>query len=245
MIIVSALTYISHPNGYEIYLKDNIANERNDGGAIQLIIAHLIDYLTNEFPKFEQSINSSGTDVSFSYDYPQDSSIEINLPIIAISTRDDEHYQDSMGYIQYYNEDTGEIVYGLQIRTAIQFDIWARSPREKAFVEGILINMLHAGMVNYNLRHRGVQVIEFVRSIPRGYDQTDRVLQFHTHQIGSDEIFRQVMEFDFTYDHRLIWDFQSPNELIYAIKQIITDINGAILTSYESRSRQASKVFIS
>lgn len=242
---MSALTYISHPNGYEIYLKDDIDQEANDSGAIELIIAHLIDYLTTEFPKFNQSSLSTGTIATFTYDYPQDISLEEALPVVAISTRDDEHYQDSMGYIQYYNQDTGEIVYGVQIRTTIQFDIWARSPREKAFIQGVLINMIHAGIVNYNLRHRGVQVAEFVRSIPRGYDQTDRVLQFHTHQIGSDEIFRQVMEFDFIFDHRLIWDFPSPNELIYAIKQIITDINGAIFTSYESRSRQATKVLIS
>jgi len=242
---VSALTYISHPNGYEIYLKDNIPNQTEDSGAIELIIAHLIDYLQSEFPKFKMSSTSSGTDVSFTFDYPQDKSLEIMLPVIAISTRDDEHYQDSMGYIQHYNKETGDISYGIQIKTTIQFDIWSRNPREKAFIQGVLLNMLHAGMVNFNLRHRGVQVIEFVRSIPRGYDQTDRVLQFHTHQIGSDEIFRQVMEFDFIYDHRLIWDFTTPNELVYAIKQIITDINGAILTSIESRSRQASKVLIS
>lgn len=242
---MSGLTYISHPNGYEIYLKDNVNNEERDSGIIELLIAHLIDYLSSEFPNFKQSSTSTGSRVSFSYDYPQDSSLEINLPIIAMSTRDDEHYQDSMGYIQYYNEEAGEIVYGIQARTTIQFDIWARSPREKAFIQGILTNMLHSGMVNNNLRHRGIQIIEFVKSIPRGYDQTDRVLQFHTHQIGSDEIFRQVMEFNFIYDHRLIWNFSSPNELIYAIKQIITDINGAILTSDENRVRQASKVLIS
>jgi len=242
---VSALTYISHPNGWEIYLKDNIANEEHDSGAIELIIAHLIDYLTTEFPKFRQSSTSTGTDVTFLFDYSQDSSLEANLPLIAISTRDDEHYQDSMGYIQYYDENSGDISYGIQVKTTIQFDIWAKDPRQKAFIQGILLNMLHAGMVNNRLRQRGIQVIEFVRSIPRGYDQTDRVLQFHTHQIGSDEVFRQVMEFDFIYDHRLIWDFESPNELIYAIKQIIVDINGAITTSYESRVKQASKVLIS
>jgi len=244
VIIVSALTYISHPTGYEIYLKDNIPYQTKDSGAIELIIAHLIDYLSNEFPNFKQSVKG-GTEVMFSYGYPQDSSMEINLPIVAVSTRDDEHYQDSMGYIQYYNEETGDIAYGVQVRTTIEFDIWGRSPREKAFIQGILLNMLHVGMINYKLRHRGIQVIEFVRSIPRGYDQTDRVLQFHTHQIGSDEIFRQVMEFDLIFDHRLIWDFPSPNELVYAIKQIIVDVNGAIYTSTESRARQASKVLIS
>ncbi len=243
--MVSALTYISHPNGYEIYIKDDVNFERTDSAPIELIIAHLIDYLQTYYPKFNQSTSSGGTEVMFTYGYPQDSSIEINLPAIAISTRDDEHFQDSMGYIQYYNEDTGDIVKGIRMRTTIEFDIWANNPREKAFIQGILINMIHAGIVNNLLRFRGVQVAEFVRSIPRGYDQTDRVLQFHTHQIGSDEIFRQVMEFDFIFDHRLIWDFETPNELIYAIKQIITDVNGAILTSNESRSRLASKVFIS
>lgn len=245
MITVSSLTYISHPNGYEIYLKDEIANEEQDSGAIELIIAHLIDYLTNEFPQFNQSSASDGTNVTFSYGYSMDKTIEINLPFVSISTRDDEHYQDSMGYIQYYNEETGDIAYGLQIRTTVELDIWARSPREKAFIQGILLNMLHVGMVNNKLRFRGVQVCEFVRSIPRGYDQTDRVLQFHTHQIGSDEIFRQVMEFDFIYDHRLIWDFTTPNELVYAIRQIITNVDGAILTSQQSRVTQASRVRIS
>jgi len=243
--IVSSLTYITHPNGYQIYLKDNIDFEAHDGGAMELIIAHIIDYLSTNFPLIKQSANSVGTDVMFTYGYPQDSSIEINLPAIAISTRQDEHYQDSMGYVQYYNKDTGEIVKGLQVMATIEFDIWARDQREKAFIQGVLINMLHAGMVNNNLRFRGIQVIEFDTSIPRGYDQTDRVLQFHTHQIGSDEIYRQVMYFDFTFDHRLIWDFESPSELVYAIKQIITDINGAILTSNENRTRQAMKIYIS
>ncbi len=242
---MSALTYISHPNGYEIYLKDEINFEEQDSGLTELIIAHLIDYLQDEFPKFMQSVGSLGTEVMFTYGYPQDVSVEIMLPAIAISTRDDEHYQDSMGYIQYYNKDTGDIAHGIQVRTTIEFDIWANSTREKAFIQGILVNMIHAGMVNNLLRFRGIQVAEFVRSIPRGYDQTDRVLQFHTHQIGSDEIFRQVMEFDFIFDHRLIWDFPSPNELVHAIKQIITDVNGAILTSNESRARQATKIFIS
>jgi len=242
---VSALTYISHPNGYEIYLKDDIQSEQQDSGAIELIIAHLIDYLQSSFPKFKQSTNSGGTEVTFTYGYPQDKSMEINLPAVAISTRDDEHYQDSMGYIQYYDNKTGDIVYGIRASPTIEFDIWSNNPREKAFIQGILLNMLHAGIVNGELRFRGIQTCEFVRSIPRGYDQTDRVLQFHTHQIGSDEIFRQVMEFDFIFDHRLIWDFETPNELVYAIKQIITNVDGAILTSTENRSRQSTMVLIS
>lgn len=245
MITVSALTYISHPNGYEIYLRDNISFEPHNGGAIELLISHLIDYLQTNFPKIKQSASSLGTDVTFTYAYPQDSSMEINLPTIAISTRQDEHYQDSMGYIQFYNKETGEIVKGIQMVATIEFDIWARDQREKAFIQGVLTNMLHAGMVNNALRFRGIQVIEFDTSIPRGYDQTDRVLQFHTHQIGSDEIFRQVMYFEFTFDHRLIWDFESPSELVYAIKQIITNVNGAILTSNENRARQAMKIYIS
>lgn len=242
---MSALTYIAHPNGYQIYLRDDIQFEGQDSGAIELIIAHLIDYLQTQFPKFNQSSDSSGTEVTFTYGYPNDSSIEFNLPAVAISTRDDEHFQDSMGYIQYFNKETGDTAYGLRVKATIEFDIWARNMREKAFIQGILVNMLHSGMVNNLLRFRGIQTCEFVRSIPRGYDQTDRVLQFHTHQIGSDEIFRQVMEFDFIFDHRLIWDFPSPNELIYAIKQIVMNVDGAILTSYENRARQASKVFIS
>lgn len=246
MIIVSALTYVSHPNGYEIYIKDEINFKKQDSGAIEIIIAHLIDYLQKNYPKFNQSENSTGSEVMFTYGYPQDSSVEINLPAIAVSTRDDEHYMDSMGYIQYYNEETGDISHGIQMRTTIEFDIWANSTREKAYIQGILIDMIHSGMANNLLRFRGIQVAEFVRSIPRGYDQTDRVLQFHTHQIGSDEIFRQVMEFDFIFDHRLIWDFETPEGgLAYAIKQIVTDVNGAIFTSNEGRTRQAIKIFIS
>jgi len=246
VIIVSALTYVSHPNGYEIYIKDEIDFEQQDSGAIEIIIAHLIDYLQKNFPKFNQSTGSLGTDVRFTYGYPQDESVEIMLPAIAVSTRDDEHYQDSMGYIQYYNEETGDIAHGVQVRTTIEFDIWANSTREKAFIQGVLINMIHSGMVNNLLRFRGIQVAEFVRSIPRGYDQTDRVLQFHTHQIGSDEIFRQVMEFDFIFDHRLIWDFETPEgDLPYAIKQIIMGVNDTILTTSENRTRQATKLFIS
>ena len=240
-----SFTYTSHPNGYQIYLRDDINFELSDSGAIELIISHLIDYLQDEFPKFKQSEGSSGSQITFTYGYPQDSNIEINLPAIAVGTRDDEHFQDSMGYIQYVNEETGDVAYGIRVRATIEFDIWARSQRQKAFIQGILINMIHAGIVNNNLRLRGIQTAEFVRSIPRGYDQTDRVLQFHTHQIGSDEIFRQVMEFDFEFDHRLVWEFPTTNPLIYAIKQIIVDVNGAILTFNESRARQGTKVLIS
>lgn len=241
---MSNLTYISHPTGYEIYIKNIIQNEEQKSGAIELVIAHLIDYLTQEFPNFKQS-STGGTHVTFTYSYPQDVSLEYLLPVVALSTRDDEHYQDSMGYIQYYNKYTGDVAYGVQIRTTIEFDIWARSPREKAFIQGILLNMLHAGFVNNKLRFRGLQSCEFVRSIPRGYDQTDRVLQFHTHQIGSDEIFRQIMEFDFIYDSRLIWDFANPGGLVYAIRHIITDIGDDQFNIRDNVAIQSTKILIS
>jgi len=247
IVVTSNLFYITNPTGYAIYLQDNIEFAERNSGGVELLIAHLIDYLNTYFPKFKQTAGSTGTSVTFTFGYPQDSTIEINLPIIAISSRDDEHFIDSAGYIQAdVLADDGDIVYGVQYKPTLEIDIWARDTREKAFIQGILINMLHAGIANGLLRQRGIQVIEFTRSIPRGYDQADRVLQFHTHQIGSDEIFRQVLEFDFTFDHRLIWDFTDPNSstVAYAIRQIIMGVNEETQNLYSNVKGQSTIVYI-
>jgi len=217
--------YEYNPSTHNIYIQDNVNNIQWNAGSSELLIAHLINYLRDNFPLFKFSPTSSGTQLNFSYTFPDDVNLEVQAPVVLLQVKSDDHYQDSMGYVQGIN--SGEFLYGYRNNPIIEFDVWATSEREKRYIEGMLPNLLHGGIVNRELRYRGVQAVEFVRSVPRGYDQTDRVLQFHTHIVGSDELFRQLMEFSFTYDHRIAWASNNPQSKVYAIRQIVVEASGS------------------
>jgi len=218
--------YVADPDTQNIYLQDNVDNVQWNAGSQELIIAHLINYLRNEFPLFKFSPTSSGTQINFSYMFPDDINIEVQAPVVLLQVKSDDHYQDSMGYVHGVAGD-GKVLYGYRNNPLIEFDVWATSEREKRFIQGMLFNALHGGIINHTLRHRGIQTVEFVRSVPRGYDQTDRVLQFHTHIVGSDEIYRQLVEMTFTYDHRVVFPTNDPQSEVYAIRQVSMEASGS------------------
>jgi len=220
--------YQSDPATHNIYLQDNVDNIQWNAGSQELLIAHLINYLREEFPLYKFSPTSSGTQINFSYMFPDDANLEVQAPVVLLQIKSDDHYQDSMGYVQ--GENNGEFLYGYRNNPLVEFDIWATSEREKRFIQGLLFNLLHGGIVNRQLRYRGIQAVEFRRSVPRGYDQTDRVLQFHTHIVGSDEIYRQLVEMNFTFDHRVGWASNSPHNpqgKVYAIREVKMESSGS------------------
>lgn len=212
--------YLSEPSSQNrTYLHDLINNLPRNTGMIDVVIAQLVNLLREEFQDFEASYpEGDGTTTEFYFRFPN-KNMEVNLPGIFLSSRDSKNYMDSMGFIQSYNKNTGEIIHGMRGEPIIEFDIWARNDREKGIIEGILINFLNSKIVDDTLLFLGIQNIRYVRSTPRGYDQTDRVLQFHTHQIGSDDVFRQVSEFQIDFDHQLVLTTTIQN--IGVIKSII------------------------
>ena len=210
-------TYTSNKSSYGIYIKDDIDGVARDTGYTDLVIAHLVTYLRDNFPLFAASSNSAGTTTSFFSSFPEDKNLEVTLPAIVMDVRSDDYIADSIGFVQHFVQETGEIIYGLESNIVLELDIWANNQREKKVLQGLLINQFHAGMITQELRRRGIRNIKFIRSVPRGYDQTDRVLQFHTHQLKSDDIFRQVMEFEIQFDHQIVIAFAEN----YLISQVI------------------------
>ena len=149
---MSSLFYTTDPREYNIYLKDNVFFEVQNNAPVDLLVAHIIDYLNLEFPRYKMTTGSSGSQVTFVYGYPEDKNIKFRLPAIAIETRDEDHYQDSMGYIQYYNEDTGDWARGVNMKVTLQFDVWAENTMERQYIQDILLNALHGGIIDLSLR---------------------------------------------------------------------------------------------
>lgn len=199
------MSFQSNIEVYQNYPRDDINADPLNSGDVNLVVEQLLDYLETHFPTYNLSSGSAGTAINFMYGYPEDQTLEIKIPVVVIDVRDDDNFVDSMGYLQYYNEDTGTFVRGIRYSSVIELDIWARNPREKKFIEGLLINYLHAGIASQDLIYRGIHELNFVRSIPRGFDETDRVLQFHTHILGNIPVFRQVMEFNVQFESQLVF----------------------------------------
>ena len=233
---MSSLIYASEPATLNTYIVDTVDDTVRNAGSYDMLVVHLIDFLRTNFPKFKQSSTSSGTSIDFHYTYPEDRSMEWTVPAVFIDIKDDYHEIDSIGYVQA--EVDGENIYVFRVIANVEFDIWANSSRQKKIIAGVLYNLLHSGIIDFTLRRKGIQFIKYRRSVPRGYDQTDRVLQFHTHQLGSDEIYRDVVEIDIGFDHRIVWLANDPQGTIYSIKNINLDIDGEDWSLVDNLARQ-------
>jgi len=192
---------------------------KGDGGPIDTLMTNVLYYLQQDFGDIQYS-TASGETINFYSYFPSE---DLVLPSVVLEPTNGKLSIVWVGGIGFAQE--GVPKFTLRGEVDITFDVMARSEREKYSISGTLTNVLYRGLFNANLSKMGIKDIKFKRSINRGFDQADRVLQFHSHGISSDLIFRDLVTFTFIFD----WIVTSPNELVneYFVSDI--DVNQSVI----------------
>jgi len=177
---------------------------KGDGGAIDTLMSNIIYYLQNEFGLIEYS-TEAGEEVNFYTYFPFEDTVLPSVVLEPTNTKLDINWVGGVGFVQ-----EGLPKHTLRGEVDITFDVLARSEREKYSISGTLLNVLFRGLFDAKLSRSGIKHIKFKRSINRGFDQADRVLQFHSHGISSDLLFRELVTFTFIFD----WIITSPIEVV-------------------------------
>ena len=199
------------------YIKDV---QSGDGGMVDTLLSIIMKYLNNNLAKFKQSNTSSGTSVTLFQYVPQ---ANVDIPSVVLEATNVSTNINWIGGI--YRQEEGKNLNTLRGEIEVTFDVFARNSREKNSISGWVSNALYRGLFDMELRKNGIRHIEFIRSVDRGYDQADRVLQFHTHSPSSEMIFRQLMTFKFIFDWIITPRSDDGWDTTYYIKTIGMDIN--------------------
>jgi len=184
------------------YIKDYT---KGDGGPIDSLMTNILYYLQNNFKTIQFSDAAAGSTVNFYAYFPFE---KLVLPSVILEPTDIEMNINWVGGIGFQQEGEGRNT--LRAEVDVTFDVMARNEREKYSISGTLANVLYRGLFNNILSKVGIKHITFKRSVSRGFDQADRVLQFHSHAITSDLIFRELVTFTFTFD----WIVTDPSAII-------------------------------
>ena len=174
------------------YIKDV---QDGDGGMIDTLISILMNYLNNNMAKFKQSATSTGATVTLFQSFPFDDFTIPSVVVEATNVRTDVNWVGGI-----YCEEEGKNLNTVRGEVEVTFDMFGRNSREKNSISGWVTNTLYRGLWDMELRKNGIRHMEFIRSVDRGYDQADRVLQFHTHSPSSEIIFRQLVTYRFIFD---------------------------------------------
>jgi len=166
-----------------------------DGGPIDTLLATITVYINENLAKFKQSEASTGTSVTVFQYFPQQG---FDIPSIVLEATNVQNDINWIGSVYTTEED--KKVRTIRANIDVTFDVFGRNTREKNAMSGWLQNALFRGLYDGELTKHGIRHIEFVRSVDRGYDQADRVLQFHTHSVSADIIFRQLVTYRFVFD---------------------------------------------
>lgn len=192
------------------YIKDYT---KGDGGPIDTLMTNILFYLQNNFKTIQFSDAAAGSTVNFYAYFPFQ---DLDLPSVILEPTTIELNINWVGGIGFQQEGKGRNT--LRGEVDITFDIMARTEREKYSISGTLANVLYRGLFNNVLSKVGIKHMSFQRSVSRGFDQADRVLQFHSHSITSDLIFRELVTFQFVFD----WIVTDPATFIE--ERFITDV---------------------
>jgi len=135
--------------------------------------------------------------------------------------------------INQYREEAGVgMIVGLDIKATrhvleIEFDIWGRSNKERASVKGRIQSLFEK--LRFNLMDRGFIDISEVRSKPMGYDETDRIMQFHSTQLN--EMLRYKLVMRCWVEQIVPLDSSEIGEPIQQIIGTFYDSDGNVLTT--------------
>lgn len=184
------------------YIKDYT---KGDGGPIDSLMTNILFYLQNNFETIQFSDAHAGSIVNFYAYFPFE---KLELPSVILEPTTIEMNINWVGGIGFQQEGEGRNT--LRAEVDVTFDVMARTEREKYSISGTLANVLYRGLFNNVLSKAGIKHIAFKRSVSRGFDQADRVLQFHSHAIASDLIFRELVTFTFVFD----WIVTDPSTII-------------------------------
>lgn len=110
-----------------------------------------------------------------------------------------------------------------QYRVGITFDIWARDTREREVIAGILSRFIFEHKWG-GLPSIGIIDIMDKGTRTRGFDLTDRILQFHSHQLTN--IFRRLMSFDALMEFAV--QVSEPGGIIEVINLDLSDTESGV-----------------
>jgi len=174
------------------YIKDYT---KGDGGVIDTLVTNITYYLQNAFKTIQFSDAAAGSDVNFYAYFPFQN---LDLPAVVLEPTNIKLDINWVGGIGF--QEAGKEKYTLRGEVDVTFDVMARNEREKYSISGSLANVLYRGIFNNDFSKMGVRHMSFQKSINRGFDQADRVLQFHSHILSQDLIFRELVTFKFVFD---------------------------------------------
>ena len=195
---------------------------KGDGGAIDTLMSNVLYYLQNEFGLIEYS-TEAGESVNFYSYFPFEDTVLPSVVLEPTNSKIDINWVGGVGFVQ-----EGLPKHTVRGEVDITFDVMARNEREKYSISGTLLNVLFRGMFDAKLSKSGIKHIKFKRSINRGFDQADRVLQFHSHGISSDLLFRELVTFTFIFDWIITYPTETYNDNF--INEIDTSTDETTLT---------------
>ena len=168
---------------------------KGDGGIIDNLLSSILKYLKNNVKSFSLS-DGNYTDIEFVLYFPYDK-FE-SLPMVAIDVTNSKIKPSFIGGITYV-DDLNTPIPTVRGDVEVVFDVIARNSRQKEAIVGVISNALYRGLYDGSLTKYGILNIFFNRSINRGMEQADKVLQFHTHQLITDTVFRHILDYTFSF----------------------------------------------
>jgi len=198
---------------------------KGDGGPIDTLLGYILSYLQENFAGFSLS-DGNQTSVKFVLYFTYDKFD--TLPMVAIDVVSSDMQPMFIGAVSHV-DDTNTPLRTMAGKVYVIFDVIARNSREKDAIVGFLSNVLYRGLYDGTLREKGILNVEFIRSVNRGMEQSDKVLYLHSHQLISDTIFRHLVEYRF--------DFLTP------ITYPTQDTDYYFLHSVEYNDSYSSRVF--
>lgn len=116
----------------------------------------------------------------------------LDLPAVILSMYDGSSTRAGSGDVIGHSPD-GRVIRALKNRYIVQFDVWARTPQQRDFIGGRLVNIVFKQRHTV-ARNLGIEEINLRSFGERGFDLTDRILQYQSHQIT--KVWRRLLEFD-------------------------------------------------
>lgn len=114
------------------------------------------------------------------------------LPAVAVYEETSEYMRVGIG--QYIDE-KGRLR-AIRFKSSIVFDIWATNSYQREFTSSVLTNYFFSD--DFDMRKIGFIDFREDSTRFRGFDLTDRILQFHSHQITN--IIRRLLYYNVEYE---------------------------------------------
>lgn len=135
---------------------------------------------------------------------------ELRLPTIAVSMYSGSNVNVGTGSIVGLDQH-GRRIRGYRNDFVIQADVWANTPRERDEISSKVKDILFKKRQTV-IRQLGIEEIRLLELGERGFDLTDRILQYQSHQIT--KVWRRLLEFRIVSESYFVDQEESENIVI-------------------------------